>query len=199
MGRLEDKTAIITGAAGGLGAAYARRFLDEGANVVIADISDAGQETAAELGKSHPQKAVFCQADITDSVSCDRVATVAVDPFRGRPAPVGSLRPRWPGGGQVDAVGRLAAVLDREQGGPVTPDQDRLRGGVERDPVAGGGEEVPVEDDRRGTTVEDLRAELRHGAHLVGCTSDAATRRSRRTGSGRLLGRRPGGGVDEVF
>ncbi|HUR72416.1 MAG TPA: glucose 1-dehydrogenase [Candidatus Limnocylindrales bacterium] len=45
--RLKDKVTIITGAAHGIGKAYARRFADEGAHVVIADIDAAGGEAVA--------------------------------------------------------------------------------------------------------------------------------------------------------
>ena len=49
--RLENKTAIVTGAASGFGAGIARRFAAEGAQVMIADINaDAAQALAAELG-----------------------------------------------------------------------------------------------------------------------------------------------------
>ena len=51
MGRLTGKVALITGAAGGQGAAAARRFTEEGARVVVADVNDeAGKEFAAEIG-----------------------------------------------------------------------------------------------------------------------------------------------------
>jgi 3-oxoacyl-[acyl-carrier protein] reductase len=46
--RLEDKVAIITGAAHGLGKAYAQRFAAEGASVAVADIDAAGGEAVAE-------------------------------------------------------------------------------------------------------------------------------------------------------
>jgi 3-oxoacyl-[acyl-carrier protein] reductase len=46
--RLKDKVTIITGAAHGIGNAYARRFAQEGAHVVIADIDTAGGELAAK-------------------------------------------------------------------------------------------------------------------------------------------------------
>jgi NAD(P)-dependent dehydrogenase (short-subunit alcohol dehydrogenase family) len=51
--QLENKTAIVTGAAQGIGAAIAREFIAEGADVVIADVQDQrGAQLAAELGKS---------------------------------------------------------------------------------------------------------------------------------------------------
>jgi 3alpha(or 20beta)-hydroxysteroid dehydrogenase len=51
MGRLTGKVALITGAAGGQGAAAARRFTEEGARVVVADVNDeAGKEFAAGIG-----------------------------------------------------------------------------------------------------------------------------------------------------
>ncbi len=46
--RLEDKVTIITGGGHGLGRAYARRFAEEGAQVVIADIDGAAGETVAD-------------------------------------------------------------------------------------------------------------------------------------------------------
>ncbi|WP_031514949.1 SDR family NAD(P)-dependent oxidoreductase [Streptomyces sp. NRRL F-5123] len=53
MGRVENKTALVTGGAMGMGAATVRRLAAEGANVVIADVSmEAAQVLAKEVGPS---------------------------------------------------------------------------------------------------------------------------------------------------
>ena len=50
--RLSDKTAIVTGGAGGIGRGITRAFVKEGANVLVVDINDdAGDALAAELGE----------------------------------------------------------------------------------------------------------------------------------------------------
>lgn len=60
--RLAGRTAVITGGASGIGAASVRRFVAEGARVVIADLNrEQGEALARELGEN----AVFCAVDVT--------------------------------------------------------------------------------------------------------------------------------------
>ena len=82
MGRLDDKTAIITGAGGGIGYAYAERFLDEGANVVIAEIEEAsGEKAAAALAETYDGRVTFVATDITDEDSTVACAAAANEQF----------------------------------------------------------------------------------------------------------------------
>lgn len=75
MRRLEGKSALITGAARGIGAAFAAAYAAEGATVAIGDIDAARAEaTAAEIG----QGAYAVRLDVTDQASIDDcVAAVA--------------------------------------------------------------------------------------------------------------------------
>jgi 3alpha(or 20beta)-hydroxysteroid dehydrogenase len=69
MHRLDGKTALVTGAARGTGAAIARRFVAEGARVVIADVlDDRGRAVADELGPA----ARFEPMDVTDEDAWSR-------------------------------------------------------------------------------------------------------------------------------
>ncbi|GAA4614712.1 3-oxoacyl-ACP reductase [Saccharopolyspora hordei] len=70
--RLQDRVAVITGGASGIGLATARRFASEGARVVIADVDpDTGKEAAAEVG------GLFVQTDVTDADAVQRLFATA--------------------------------------------------------------------------------------------------------------------------
>jgi len=60
-GRLEGRSAIVTGGCGGIGLATSRRFAEEGAHVVVVDLDDdAGERAAAEVGGT------YVRCDVTD-------------------------------------------------------------------------------------------------------------------------------------
>ena len=76
MARLEGKVAIITGAASGFGEGMAKRFAEEGANVVVADVNLKGAErVASEIGSA----AVAVSADVSLKSDIDRMIATAVD------------------------------------------------------------------------------------------------------------------------
>ena len=66
MRGLKDKVAVVTGAAGGIGTAICRRFLDEGVNVIAIDVNaDALKQLAADLGADEARMRCVA-ADISD-------------------------------------------------------------------------------------------------------------------------------------
>ena len=77
MGRLQDKVAVITGAGDGIGHGIARRFAQEGARVVIAEIDDEkGAAVAAELTADFGTEAEFLHTDAT--LKLDNEAMIAL-------------------------------------------------------------------------------------------------------------------------
>jgi NAD(P)-dependent dehydrogenase (short-subunit alcohol dehydrogenase family) len=89
MGRLTGRTVLITGAAGGIGAACARRLATDGAKLVLADSDGAGAEKlAAELGH------VALRADVTVAPDIERMVD---EPYR-----------RW---GRLDVLFNNAGVI----------------------------------------------------------------------------------------
>jgi len=76
MGRLDGRAAIVTGAGRGIGAAYARRFAAEGANVCVADIID-GAETVEAIKRSGGEAfAVRCDVSSEAQTKAMVAATV---------------------------------------------------------------------------------------------------------------------------
>lgn len=80
MTRLAGKTALITGAARGIGRAFAEAYVAEGARVAIGDIDGArARETVAEIGPA----ALAIDLDVTDQDSIDRAVTETVKTLGG--------------------------------------------------------------------------------------------------------------------
>jgi len=75
---IEGKVVIVTGGAGEMGSAIARRLADEGAKVVIADIAD-GNSLAAELAQDGD--AIYVNTDVTSEESTQAMAQAALDAY----------------------------------------------------------------------------------------------------------------------
>ena len=81
MAQLQDQVAIVTGAASGIGRAIARRFAEEGARVVIADLNaDAAQATAAEFTAAG-LVAMSVAMDVTDEAAVQAGVDAAASAF----------------------------------------------------------------------------------------------------------------------
>src|SRR5689334_2139538 len=76
--KLDNRIAIVTGAASGIGLAIARRYVSEGATVAIADLKeDAAKTAAADLTRRGPGKAIGLAMDVTSEAQVnDGVAEV---------------------------------------------------------------------------------------------------------------------------
>ncbi|MEM7327477.1 MAG: SDR family oxidoreductase [Pseudomonadota bacterium] len=79
MGRLTGKTAIVTGAAQGIGRAYAESLASEGANVVVSDIADPS--AAVDAIKAAGGQALGVTADVTSSESLQAMVQSAEASF----------------------------------------------------------------------------------------------------------------------
>ncbi|MEP3347101.1 MAG: L-iditol 2-dehydrogenase [Litoreibacter sp.] len=107
MKRLDGKSALITGAARGIGSGFAQAYINEGATVAIADVNlEAAQQTASELGDA----AYAVQMDVTDQGSIDAAIGAVVDHA-----------------GKLDIVINNAALFDASRTADITRDSyDRL-------------------------------------------------------------------------
>lgn len=90
----QPRTVVVTGAAGGLGRAFAEGFADRGDDVVVADLNLAGAEETAALLEAKGARALAMQVDVTDVASTEALAAQAAE-F---------------GGGGVDVLVNNAAV-----------------------------------------------------------------------------------------
>ena len=77
------KTAIITGAGGGIGRAGVLRFLEEGAKVAAVDIDDASLERTVSLGRELSEDVIGLQADLTDEGQVRAVVCEIAETFGG--------------------------------------------------------------------------------------------------------------------
>jgi NAD(P)-dependent dehydrogenase (short-subunit alcohol dehydrogenase family) len=81
MYELNGKVAIITGGASGMGRASSLLFAQAGANVVVADLNDAGGEEVAKLASESGNKAVFQHTDVSIEADIEALVARAMDSF----------------------------------------------------------------------------------------------------------------------
>jgi NAD(P)-dependent dehydrogenase (short-subunit alcohol dehydrogenase family) len=81
MRRFQDRVAVITGGASGLGRALAERFATAGVKVVLADIDEPALAAAAETLRARGATVVTQPTDVSDGRDVERLADAALDAF----------------------------------------------------------------------------------------------------------------------
>ena len=82
MSTFEDRTAVVTGAARGIGAAYATALAERGARVVIADVDEQGEQLAEKLA-ADGHEAMFVATDVSSGDSAAAMAAAVAERFGG--------------------------------------------------------------------------------------------------------------------
>jgi NAD(P)-dependent dehydrogenase (short-subunit alcohol dehydrogenase family) len=138
MGLLENRVAFITGAASGIGAGMVRRFAEEGADVVIADVANKeGERVRGEL-EAKGRRALYIECDVSDADSVEQAIKTTVKEFgkldivcanagiNGVWAPVEELKPEeWDRTMEINLKGTFLTVhfavphLKRNGGGSI--------------------------------------------------------------------------------
>jgi NAD(P)-dependent dehydrogenase (short-subunit alcohol dehydrogenase family) len=172
---LPRRIAVIIGGGSGIGAAAARRFAEEGAHVVVADLEEATSRAVAnEVAGKFPGRAIAVAADVRDDASLDALFRQTVLEFGGldclfytaglppRFAPITEIRREDLQRqlevhylGAVSAIGRAAAVMRRQGlGGSIVASVSKAALVPGRDAVAYGGSKAALLQALRVAAVE---------------------------------------------
>jgi meso-butanediol dehydrogenase/(S,S)-butanediol dehydrogenase/diacetyl reductase len=81
MARLEEKVALVTGSASGIGRATAERLAEEGARVFCADLNVAGVEESAQTIRKAGGEAIARGCDVSDPEACRATVAAALEAF----------------------------------------------------------------------------------------------------------------------
>ena len=119
MARLEGKTALITGGSRGIGAAIAKRFVEDGARIVVSDIlKDELEKTVAALNTLKSGAAIACVGDVTNFENVQNMVAETVK-FGGKIDILVNNAGIDPGGTIVDIpIAQWKKILDVNLNGP---------------------------------------------------------------------------------
>ncbi len=79
---LENRTALVTGAARGIGKAIAESLAERGANIVVVDLAiEAAEETAQEIAEKTGREVLALEADVSDNASVKAMVKKALEKF----------------------------------------------------------------------------------------------------------------------
>ncbi|WP_236016717.1 SDR family NAD(P)-dependent oxidoreductase [Salipiger abyssi] len=110
-GMLDGKVALVTGAAGGIGRASARLFAEEGARLVISDVTPEGVEQTADEVRDLGGEVVPVVADLASRADIEAMVAAAVDRWGRLDCAFNNAGIT---GGQIGQGGRLTAEWDEE-------------------------------------------------------------------------------------
>ncbi len=105
--RLENKVALVTGGASGIGLESARLFSREGARVAVVDVNDAGGRAAVEELRAEGGEAVYVHADVASAADSEAMIRAAEDAF-----------------GRLDVLFNNAGISHAEDGDAVSTEED---------------------------------------------------------------------------
>ena len=92
MGKLDQKVAVVTGAARGIGKQIALTFAREGANIVIPDLLEAEMEATAQEIRDLGREVIALKTDVSKKKEVERLIDTVINKFNKVPSPIGVMK-----------------------------------------------------------------------------------------------------------